>query len=93
MSGRIDSLRVVGTKHTQTIGKELTIRYALSRKCLYSSWFDVKHTNGQWVLTGHGWGHGAGLCQIGAAVMAAEGKDYETILHYYYPGTEFSRKS
>ncbi len=89
-SGRIDSLRIVGTKHTQIIGKELTIRYALSPKCLYSSWFDINHTDCIWTLTGHGWGHGAGLCQIGAAVMAADGKDYEEILHYYYPGTNFA---
>lgn len=89
-SGRIDSLRIVGTKQTQIIGKELTIRYALSPKCLYSSWFNIHHADGIWTLTGHGWGHGAGLCQIGAAVMAADGKDYETILHYYYPGTEFA---
>lgn len=85
-SGRIDSLRIVGTKQTQTIGKELTIRYALSRKCLYSSWFDIHHADGQWILTGHGWGHGAGLCQIGAAVMAAERKGYDEILTHYYPG-------
>lgn len=89
-SGRIDSLRIVGTKHTQTIGKELTIRYALSPKCLYSSWFDIHHTDGQWMLTGHGWGHGAGLCQIGAAVMAADGKGYNEILTHYYPGTNFA---
>lgn len=89
-SGRIDSLRIVGTKHTQIIGKELTIRYALSPKCLYSSWFDIHHADGIWTLTGHGWGHGAGLCQIGAAVMAADGKDYDEILTHYYPGTNFA---
>lgn len=89
-SGRIDSLRIVGTGGTKIIGKELNIRYALSRKCLYSSWFDVSHTPAtgtpSWTLTGHGWGHGAGLCQIGAAEMAAEGKSYEEILQYYYAG-------
>ena len=97
-SGRICELKIVGTKHTEIIGKELKIRLWLSRTCLYSSWFDIeKNTpapSGEgregaslWVLTGHGWGHGAGLCQIGAAVMAAEGKTYEEILTYYYPGT------
>ena len=96
-SGRIDSLRIVGTKHTEVIGKELKIRLWLSRSCLYSSWFDIEKTTpapsgegregaSSWVLTGHGWGHGAGLCQIGAAVMASEGKSYEEILQYYYAG-------
>ena len=86
-SGRIDSLKVVGTKHTEVIGKELKIRLWLSRTCLYSSWFEVQHEDGVWTLSGHGWGHGAGLCQIGAAVMASEGKQYEEILSYYYAGT------
>ena len=89
-SGRIDSLRITGTNRTETIGKELNIRYALSRKCLYSSWFDVSHENGLWTLTGHGWGHGAGLCQIGAAQMAVEGFTYEQILSHYYVGTRLS---
>ena len=89
-SGRICKLKIVGTKRTEIIGKELKIRYALSRKCLYSSWFEVAHSDGQWTLTGHGWGHGAGLCQIGAAQMAAEGHTYEEILHFYYPGTKLN---
>ena len=93
-SGRIDSLRIVGTKRTETIGKELKIRLWLSRSCLYSSWFEVAHNpspvtgNPSWTLIGHGWGHGAGLCQIGAAVMASEGKPYEEILSYYYHNTQ-----
>ena len=86
-SGRIDLLRIAGTKRTETIGKELKIRLTLSKSCLYSSWFEVCHSNGIWTLNGHGWGHGAGLCQIGAAVMAAEGMSYEQILRYYYAGT------
>ena len=88
-SGRIDRLRIVGTKHTEEIGKELKIRLWLSRKCLYSSWFDVKKapTTNQFILIGHGWGHGAGLCQIGAAQMAEEGYTYEQILAHYYVGT------
>ena len=96
-SGRIDSLKIVGTKHTEIIGKELKIRLWLSRTCLYSSWFEVKKTisNDQrpttnYQLTGHGWGHGAGLCQIGAAVMASEGHKYEDILNYYYVGSRLS---
>ena len=90
-SGRIDSLRIVGTKHTEDIGKELKIRLWLSRKCLYSSWFEVKKDNNLSPITyhlyGHGWGHGAGLCQIGAAQMATEGYTYEQILSHYYVGT------
>lgn len=92
-SGRIDRLRIVGTKHTETIGKELKIRLWLSRKCLYSSWFEVEKTvhytpyTVHFQLTGHGWGHGAGLCQIGAAQMAEEGFTHEQILAHYYVGT------
>ena len=107
-SGRIYSLEIVGTKRTETIGKELTIRYWLSRSCLYSSWFEVENlydntesmeqgreassllqpsVPGAFVLHGHGWGHGVGLCQIGAAEMAAEGASYEAILTHYYPYT------
>ena len=87
-SGRIDSLKIVGSQHTEVIGKELKIRYWLSKSCLYSSWFEVSHAEGVWTLSGHGWGHGAGLCQIGAAVMASEGHKYEEILSYYYPNTQ-----
>ena len=93
-SGRIDSLRIVGTKRTETIGKELKIRLWLSRTCLYSSWFEVeKIFNSQFSifnLKGHGWGHGAGLCQIGAAQMAVEGKNYREILSFYYAGSRLS---
>ena len=94
-SGRIDQLKIVGTKRTEVIGKELKIRLWLSRSCLYSSWFEVKKSYQpsaiSFQLSGHGWGHGAGLCQIGAAVMASEGKPYEEILQYYYPGTKLSQ--
>ena len=95
-SGRICKLKIVGTKRTEIIGKELKIRLWLSKTCLYSSWFDISHNpspvtdNPSWILTGHGWGHGAGLCQIGAAQMAAEGHTYEEILQYYYPGTQLN---
>ena len=90
-SGRIDKLRIVGTKHTEDIGKELKIRLWLSPTCLYSSWFEIeKIFNSQFSifnLKGHGWGHGAGLCQIGAAQMAEEGFTHEQILAHYYVGT------
>ena len=91
-SGRIDSLKIVGTKHTEVIGKELKIRYWLSKSCLYSSWFEVEKSQltNQFTLIGHGWGHGAGLCQIGAAIMASEGHKYEDILAYYYVGSRLS---
>ena len=93
-SGRIDSLKIVGTKHTEIIGKELKIRLWLSRTCLYSSWFEVEKSfhlsTVNFQLIGHGWGHGAGLCQIGAAVMASEGMKYEDILAYYYVGSRLS---
>lgn len=86
-SGRIYSLQIVGDKQTQTIGKELKIRLALSPKCLYSSWFDVVQEGTDFILNGHGWGHGVGLCQIGAAVMAEQGHTYQDILSHYYPGS------
>ena len=93
-SGRIYELKIVGSKQTETISKELNIRYALSPKCLYSSWFDVKKSLNNklstFTLIGHGWGHGAGLCQIGAAQMAVEGKKYEEILAYYYANSRLS---
>ncbi len=89
-SGRIYELKIVGSKHTEIISKELKIRLWLSRSCLYSSWFEVQHTDSVWTLNGHGWGHGAGLCQIGAAVMASEGKSYEEILSYYYHNTRLA---
>ena len=86
-SGRITRLRVVGTKGSVVIGKELIIRRYLSPSHLYSSWFDAEFTDKEVILRGHGWGHGVGLCQIGAAVMAASGKTYREILSFYYPGT------
>ena len=89
-SGRIYELKIVGSKHTEIISKELKIRLWLSRTCLYSSWFEIKKEPSFFVLTGHGWGHGAGLCQIGAAVMASEGKSYEEILSYYYHNTRLA---
>ena len=87
-SGRIKYLRIVGSKHTETLGKELRIRRALSPSHLKSSAFSVERDPaGTFVLRGRGWGHGVGLCQIGAAVMADRGFDYKQILLHYYPGT------
>ena len=85
-SGRITRLRIVGTKRTIDVGKELEIRRLLSPSHLKSSAFIVEReaVNGTFVLHGAGWGHGVGLCQIGAAAMAAEGKTYEEILTHYY---------
>ena len=91
ISGRITRLRIEGDKNSITIGKELAIRRLLSEKCLYSSWFDVENHGEGFILRGHGWGHGAGLCQIGAARMAYAGKDYREILRFYYPGTEIRK--
>ena len=90
-SGRIKLLRITGTKRTFVVGKELLIRRFLSESHLYSSWFDVEMTPDEVILHGHGWGHGVGLCQIGAAVMAASGKSYRDILSFYYPGTTLER--
>ena len=90
-SGRIWKLQIVGTKRTFTIGKELEIRRALSESHLYSSAFDVERKGDRFILKGKGWGHGVGLCQIGAAVMGEQGYNYEEILLYYYRGAEVKR--
>lgn len=87
-SHRIVELRIEGTLRTVTIGKELEIRKWLSPSHLYSSAFDVEHTSSGFRLLGRGWGHGVGLCQIGAAVMGSLGYDYKEILNHYYPNTE-----
>ncbi len=86
-SGRIYRLKVTGERDYIIIGKELEIRRALSRSHLYSSAFVVDKEPGRLVLSGAGWGHGVGLCQIGAAVMADQGKTYIEILRHYYCGT------
>ena len=84
-SGRIVRLQIVGTKATRIIGKELEIRRTLSETHLYSSAFEVEKKDNSFILHGSGWGHGVGLCQIGAAVMGAKGYNYKEILHHYYP--------
>jgi SpoIID/LytB domain protein len=90
-SGRIWRLQLVGTKRSFIIGKELEIRRALSETHLYSSAFDVEKRDNRFILHGHGWGHGVGLCQIGAAVMGEKGYDYDDILLYYYRGAEIKQ--
>lgn len=91
-SGRIYRLRITGERGTVVVGKELEIRRALSSSHLYSSAFVVDRDGaGRFVLTGAGWGHGVGLCQIGAAVMAERGSGYREILAHYYPGTTAGR--
>jgi len=91
-SGRLVKLKIVGSRRTMTIGKELVIRKALSESHLYSSAFviDTTEKEGQkvFILQGAGWGHGVGLCQIGAAVMGSQGYSYPKILAHYYPDAE-----
>ena len=95
-SGRIVRLQIVGTKATRIIGKELEIRRTLSDTHLYSSAFEVEkrgltpEEKPLFALHGRGWGHGVGLCQIGAAVMGAKGYKYDEILHHYYPNAELT---
>ena len=106
-SGRLVRLKIVGTLRTLTIGKELEIRRTLSNSHLYSSAFVVdkeykeedreykeeeQKIPSRFILTGAGWGHGVGLCQIGAAVMGEQGYKYEEILSHYYPGSMIERQ-
>ncbi|MBR1400069.1 MAG: DUF4922 domain-containing protein [Prevotella sp.] len=96
-SGRISKLKIVGTERQFTIGKELEIRRALSETHLYSSAFEVESKDfilgipQKFVLNGTGWGHGVGLCQIGAAVMGEKGYSYDEILLHYYQGAEIRK--
>ena len=96
-SGRIYKLKIVGTLKTLIIGKEMEIRRTLSDSHLFSSAFvvdkgEVKEGIPQWfLLSGAGWGHGVGLCQIGAAVMGEKGYSYEEILLHYYKGAEIRK--
>ena len=89
-SGRIIRLRIVGSKRTMIVGKELEIRRWLSETHLYSSAFVVEkqpyYNQTRFTFHGAGWGHGVGLCQIGAAVMGANGYKYEAILAHYFKG-------
>jgi SpoIID/LytB domain protein len=103
-SGRICKLKITGSERTMIVGKELEIRRILSKTHLKSSAFDVQYISAdgsvvssedEWSvirLNGSGWGHGVGLCQIGAAVMAAKGYDYRQILGHYYPGSALEQE-
>lgn len=90
-SGRIVRLRIVGSRRSVVVGKELEIRRWLSESHLYSSAFVVEKCESDngilFTLHGAGWGHGVGLCQIGAAVMSEQGYRHDEILAHYYPGT------
>lgn len=99
-SGRLVRLKIVGTLRTLIIGKELENRRTLSSSHLYSSAFvvdkeykeDEKEIPSRFILTGSGWGHGVGLCQIGAAVMGEQGYKYKEILSHYYPGSAIEQQ-
>jgi SpoIID/LytB domain protein len=97
VSGRIIRLKIVGSRLTTVIGKELEIRKALSDSHLYSSAFVVEKVYGasekpdRFILTGAGWGHGVGLCQIGAAIMASEGYMFRDILTHYFPNASIQK--
>ncbi len=97
VSGRLWKLRIVGVREERVIGKELEIRRTLSPSHLYSSAFVVDKEgveNGlpaRFILTGAGWGHGVGLCQIGAAVMGEQGYPYDAILLHYYVGASIEK--
>lgn len=94
-SGRLVKLKILGSKQTLTVGKELEIRKLLSKSHLYSSAFIVvkKELEGEvfFDLIGAGWGHGVGLCQIGAAVMGAKAYSYDEILKHYYRGASLDK--
>ena len=97
-SGRITKLKIVGVRRSFTIGKELEIRRTLSETHLYSSAFIVDKKDirldipSRFILAGAGWGHGVGLCQIGAAVMGAKGYSYRKILTHYFPGASIEKR-
>ncbi len=90
-SGRISRLKIGGSKRSMVVGKELEIRRWLSRSHLYSSAFVVTIEDERFIFHGAGWGHGVGLCQIGAAVMATQGFSAEEILGHYFRGTEIKK--
>jgi len=90
-SGRISRLKINGSKRSMIVGKELEIRRWLSRTHLYSSAFVVTVDAERFIFHGAGWGHGVGLCQIGAAVMATKGFSVEKILRHYFRGTNIQK--
>jgi SpoIID/LytB domain protein len=90
-SGRVSRMKIVGSKQSMVVGKELEIRRWLSWSHLFSSAFVVKVEGERFIFYGAGWGHGVGLCQIGAAVMASEGFSAEKILKHYFRGVEIKK--
>lgn len=96
-SGRINKLKIIGQKKELTIGKELEIRKTLSQSHLFSSEFFVVKENvidgipQKFILYGAGWGHGVGLCQIGAAVMGEKGYGFDEILTHYFNGAKIQK--
>lgn len=88
VSGRLIRVRICGSRKSVIIGKELTIRKAFSPSHLYSSAFVVTREDDKFIFRGAGWGHGVGLCQIGAAVMGAQGYSYRRILQHYFKDSE-----
>lgn len=90
-SGRVNRLLLRGTDGEIRIGKELAIRRLLSGDCLRSSLFEAEDLGDRWLLRGKGWGHGVGLCQTGAAMMARAGKDFMEILGFYFPGANIEK--
>ena len=97
-SGRIIKLKIIGSKKTVIVGKELEIRKWLSENHLYSSALEIKkefksgsEVPVKFYFEGKGWGHGVGMCQIGAAMMSKKGYNYEQILRHYYKGTKLSK--
>ena len=94
-SARLVILKIIGTKRTLVIGKELEIRRVLSKSHLYSSAFVIEKVGEdiptKFILSGGGWGHGVGLCQIGAAVMAEMGYNFDEILLHYFPNAGLKR--
>lgn len=90
-SGRVSRLLIEGTEGSVVVGKELEIRRVLSTSHLYSSAFTVETTAEGFILHGSGWGHGVGLCQIGAAVMGSRGYRYDAILRHYYRGATIEK--
>ena len=90
-SGRISYLKIVGSKRVAVVGKELEIRKWLSKSHLYSSAFVVEKESTNFVFYGAGWGHGVGLCQIGAATMSKNGLNYRQILEHYYKNSNIKK--
>jgi SpoIID/LytB domain protein len=91
VSGRLIRLKIIGSKKELIIGKELVIRKAFSPTHLYSSAFVVDKKEDQFIFHGAGWGHGVGLCQIGAAVMGSQGYRYQEILQHYFKGSKLTK--